>query len=131
MVALRADHDVDRRLAAQDLGALRLGDAAGHHQRRPAAGLPTLVLELAQLAEFGEDLLRRPFANVAGVEDDEVGLFGRSRLGVSLRRGQIGHPLRVVDIHLAAEGLDEGPPFCALCVGGPQRPSSSVFNSGN
>ena len=75
MVALRADHDVDGRLTAQDFGALGLCDATSHHEGRAAAGLAALVLDLAKLAEFGEDFLGRPFANMASVEDDEIGLF--------------------------------------------------------
>ena len=39
VIALRTDDHVHRRLAAQDLGALGLGDAAGDDDRRPAAGL--------------------------------------------------------------------------------------------
>ena len=43
MIALRADDDVDGRLAAQDFRALGLGDAAGDDQRRPPA-LPATFL---------------------------------------------------------------------------------------
>ena len=37
MIALRADDDIDRRLAAQDFRPLGLGDAAGDNQRHPPA----------------------------------------------------------------------------------------------
>src|SRR5579871_2374818 len=78
--ALRPDHDIDRRLAAQDFYPLRLGQAAGDDQRRPLPRPAAFVLELAQLAEFGIDLLRRPFANMAGVEDDKVRVFDGASL---------------------------------------------------
>ncbi len=107
MVALRTDDHVHRRLAAQDLAALRLGEATGHDQRRPAAGAFARLLQLAQLAELGIDLLGRPFADMAGIEDDQIRVLGARRLPVTLGGGQIGHALRVVDVHLAAEGLDE------------------------
>jgi len=107
MVALRADDHVHRRLAAHDLRALGLGDAAGDHDGRPAAEALSLILEFAQLAELRIDLLGRPFADMAGVEDDQVGILGALRFPVALRRRQIGHALRVVDVHLAAEGLNE------------------------
>ena len=114
MVALRADDDVDRRLAAQDFGALGLGDAARHDQGRPPAGLPPLLFQFAQLAELGVDFLGRLFADVAGVENDEVGVLDPARLSIAVERRQIGHALRIVDVHLAAEGLDERPPGSAL-----------------
>ena len=37
MIALRADHDVDRRLAAQDFRPLGLGHATGDDQRSSSA----------------------------------------------------------------------------------------------
>ena len=57
MVALRTDDHVHRRLAAQNLGPLGLGEAAGDHQRGPAARAAALLLEFAQLAELGIDFL--------------------------------------------------------------------------
>ena len=115
--ALRTDHDIDRRLAAQDFRSLRLGKAAGDNQRRPLPRPAAFVLEFAQLAEFGIDLLRRPFANMAGVEDDKVGVFDRASLAVALLGRNVRHSLGVVDIHLAAERLDEHP-FSLVARGG-------------
>ena len=60
MIALRTDDDIDRRLAAQDLRPLGLGDTAGDDQRRPAARPAAFFLELTQLAEFGIDLSPTP-----------------------------------------------------------------------
>ncbi len=75
MVTLGADDDVDGRLASKDFGALGLGDTARHDQRHPPAGLASLLFQLAQLAEFRIDFLGRPFADMAGVEDYEFGVF--------------------------------------------------------
>ena len=88
MIALRTDHDIDRRLAAQDFRPLGLGDATGDDQRRPPPRPAAFVLEFAQLAELGIDLLRRPFADMAGVEDDEIGVLDRVSLAVALLRPQ-------------------------------------------
>ena len=109
MVVLRSDDEIDRRLAAADLLAFGLGDAARHDQGGRAALALALGLQDAQLAEFGEDLLRRALADVAGVEDDEVGVLDVGRLLVAFLAGDVGHPLRIIDVHLAAERLDERP----------------------
>ena len=109
MIALRTDHDVDRRLAAQDFRALGLGDAAGDDEHRLPPCPAALVLQLAQLAELGIDLLRGPFADMAGVEHDEIGVFDAASLAIARLGRDVGHPLGVVDVHLAAEGLDEHP----------------------
>ena len=107
VIALRADHQVDDRRAAHDLGALGLGHAAGHRDDGVLALAAALLLHLADAAEVGIDLLGRLLADVAGVEEDEVGLLHRGRLGKAVRRQQLRHALGVVDVHLAAERLDE------------------------
>ena len=109
MIALRADDNVDRGLAAQDLPSLGLSDAAGDDQHRPAALALAFLLELAQLAKLGIDFLRRAFANVTGVEDDEVRVFDAHSLVVPRPGGEVPHSLGVIDVHLASERLDERP----------------------
>ena len=103
MIALRADDDVDGRLAAQDFRPLGLGDAAGDDQHRPSALTGPFFLQLAQLAELGIDFLRRPFADVAGVENDEIGVLDPERLAVSGLDGEVAHALGIIDVHLASE----------------------------
>ena len=75
MIALRTDDDIDRRLAAQDFPSLGLGDAARDDQHRPPAFPRAFFLQLAQLAQLGKNFLRGAFADVAGVENDEVGIL--------------------------------------------------------
>src|ERR1700722_14949945 len=48
-------------------------------------------------------------ANRAGIENDDVGLLGRSRNAVAGGDGAFGDVARVGLIHLAAEGLDIDP----------------------
>ena len=108
VIGLGADDQIHRRLATHDLLALGLGHAAGHGDGHGGARRLRLgLLQLLQLAEFGIDLFGRLFANVAGVQDDEVGVVRRVRLGIAQRAQHIGHALGVIDVHLAAVGLDE------------------------
>src|SRR5665213_2375961 len=55
-------------------------------------------------AELGG--IRRLLADVAGVEDDQIGAVRGVRWGIAERLDQLGHARRIVDIHLAAVGLD-------------------------
>ena len=107
VIALRADHDVDRALPADDLGAFGLGHAARHGQGRRPPRRGTLALEQAKLAEFREHLFGGAFADVAGVEDHEVGVFHDSRLVEAGGRQGVRHAGGVIDVHLAAVALDE------------------------
>ncbi len=110
VVALRADDNVDRALALGDLGAFGLGHAAGNRDQHAFPPGARLLAQGLQPAELGIDLLRRPFADVAGVEHHEVGVLGPIGHPPAVRAEQLGHPLAVVDVHLAAVALDEEPP---------------------
>ena len=106
VIALRPDHEIDRRRAADDLLAFGLRDAAGDRDRHAAAFARGGLLEHAHAAELGIDLLGRLLADVAGVEDDEIGVLGARGLGEALGRERVRHTMGIVDVHLAAEGLD-------------------------
>ena len=107
MIGLRSDHDVDGRLAPHDFLALGLGNAARHGDGEVAARRPALELLVAQAAQLGIDLFRGVLADVAGVQHDEIGV-GRARgQRVAERPQDIGHAVRVVDVHLAPVGADE------------------------
>ncbi len=75
MIGLRADDDVDRRLAPDDLLALGLGHAAGDGDGQVAPHRPALGLDGAQTAQLGIYLLRGMLTNVAGVQHDQIGLL--------------------------------------------------------
>jgi hypothetical protein len=109
VVALRADDEVHRRRASHDFAALSLGDAAGYCDQRVFADLLARDLDVAQPAKVRIDLLRRLFPDVAGVEDREIRLRRVARLDKALRSQRLGHPFRVVDIHLAAKRSQEHP----------------------
>ena len=101
MIGLRADHDIDFAGPARDFCAFSLGDTAGnrdHRRRSIIAPHP---------ANIGIDLLGCLFANMAGVEHNEIGrvrvIGGRQSLGVQ----KLGHAFAVIDVHLAAKAFDE------------------------
>src|SRR6185369_557471 len=80
--------------------ALGLRDAAGERDERLRS-----VLAL-QTADLGIGLVRRLLADVAGVEHDQVGVVALGGRTHALRAEQLGHPLAVIDVHLAAEAFD-------------------------
>ena len=100
VIGLRADDDVDHRRASPGLGALGLGDAAGKRDQRLR---PVLA---AQPADVGIGLFGGFLADMAGVEDDEVGVLAIGRRAHALGGQQLGHPVAVVDVHLATEAFD-------------------------
>jgi hypothetical protein len=65
---------------------------------------------MRRLPDLGIDLFGRLLADMAGVEDHQVGVFRRRGRLVAFRGQQIGHALAVVDVHLAAIALDEDAP---------------------
>ena len=107
MIALRPNDDIDGTLAADDLTAFGLGDAPGDGDLHGLAVRRAFFLHLAQFAEFGEDFLRGAFADVTGVENDEIGFFRRSGRAIALAFENVAHARGVIDVHLASERLDE------------------------
>ena len=102
MQGLRAEHDVDIGCALDDGRTFLTGHAAADADQR------ALFLQVLDAPEVGEDLFLRLFAHRAGVEEDQVGLFDIGGGLVTLGGAQhVGHLVRVVLVHLAAEGADE------------------------
>ena len=100
VIALRADHDIDHRRAADDLVAFGLRDATGHGDAHGPAVARSLVLGGAQPPEFGINLLRGLFADVAGIEDHQIRVVDACGLDKAFRRQRVHHALRIVDVHL-------------------------------
>ena len=102
VVGLWADHDVDFGTPTSNFRPFRLGHAAGddeaHAATRAAGGSP----ERHKPAQIGVDLLRRFLADMAGIQHDQVGSLRGLGTGVSERGQHLRHPLRIVDVHLAA-----------------------------
>src|SRR5215204_7142774 len=91
-------------LALEGGGFVGGADAAGEGDFFDAA----LAAEAVELTEVAADAVDGVLAHVAGVEDDEVGLFVGLDLCVTGVQDHAPHPVRVVDVHLAAKGADAG-----------------------
>ena len=102
MIVLRPDDEIDGLLPAHDFAAFGLGDAAGDDDLRGEPFGAARDLHFAHFAELGKNLFRRAFANVAGVENDEVRVVQALGFVEARRRQQISHLLRIVSIHLTA-----------------------------
>ena len=87
------------RSAVENLFAFLLGHAAEHAEHFALAG----ALELLQPVE---DLLLGLIADAAGVVEDQRGFLGRFHLRIALLHQRADDLLRIVGIHLAAEGFD-------------------------
>ena len=100
MIGLRADNNVDFGRSAANLAAFGLRNASGHGNDGAAAVLAT------QTADFGIDLLCGLFANMTGVEHDEIGirLFIGGRHALAFEH--FGHAFAIIDVHLAAVIFD-------------------------
>src|SRR5262245_18574141 len=107
MIALRPDHEIHHRGAPHAFAALGLRHAAGHRHQGLLALLLATGFELADTSELGIDFLRRLFANVAGVEDDHIGVLDGSGGAIARAAKCLADAFRIIDVHLAAERLDE------------------------
>ena len=107
VIGLRPEHHVDHRGAAGDFLALGLRHAAGHPDQHVAAQRPALVLEFLEPPQLGKHLLAGFFADMAGVEQHQIGLRHVQRRLIAMRRQRIAHAVAVIDVHLAPIGLDE------------------------
>ena len=105
VIGLRTHHHIDDGGSAHDLAALGLGHAPGDGDGHLIA-VGALKLHIAQAAKVGKQLLGGFFADMAGIDQDKIGLFGLFRQFIALRGQDIGHALAVIDIHLTAIGLD-------------------------
>src|ERR687885_1800577 len=74
-------------------------DAAGEGNFFDAA----FFFQAVELAEVSANTIYGILADVAGVEDYDVGVLIAVDLGVARITDHAPHPIRVVDIHLAAE----------------------------
>ena len=106
VIALGAEHNIHPRRAGSDFRPFRLRDTARHRDNHLPA---TRHLGFAQPAEIGKHLLGRFFADMAGIEDDHIGILRRLRWRIAKGCEHIGHARTVINIHLAAPGADQKP----------------------
>ena len=106
VIGLRPQHNIHPGRAGGDFRPFRLGHTARHRDNHlPAAR----NLGLPQAAQIGKHLLGRFFADVAGIENDHIGILRHFRRRIAKRREHIRHARAVIDIHLAAPGADQKP----------------------
>src|ERR1035437_8389004 len=84
----------------EDLFALLLGDAAENGEALP------FLMQLFEIGQPMKDLLLGLVADGAGVVEDQVRIFFAMHLRVALRDERAHDFFGVVEVHLAAEGLD-------------------------
>jgi len=114
MIGLRTDDDIDCRHPPGNLLTLGLGHTTGNPDHElPALGFARL-LHIAQAAEGRIDLFGRLLADMAGVEENEIRLLHVLGGDIAFHGQRIGHATGIIDIHLAAIGLDED--LAARCV---------------
>src|SRR5215217_3115557 len=95
-----AQHEIYT-VPALELGGFVGGtDAAGEGYLLDAALAP----QTAQLAEVAADAVHSVLADVARIEDYEIRLLVGVDLSVTRVQDHAAHAVRVVDVHLAAEG---------------------------
>jgi hypothetical protein len=98
----RTERDIDERVALED--ALPLGFRVAPADRDDHVGPP--ALPGGGVPEVGRELRVRLLADRARVEDDDVRVLWRRRLAEAERFEHALDALRVVSVHLAAEGGD-------------------------
>jgi hypothetical protein len=100
---LRSEHHIDIRGTAHDCRAFLAGHAAADADDQ--VGL--CLLQLAHAAEIVEHAFLRFFAHRAGIEKNDVGFRSVERQREAVGGGEhVGHLVRVVLVHLTAEGAD-------------------------
>jgi hypothetical protein len=106
VVALRSEYQIDCRRAADDLFALGLRYTTGYRDEHTAIFGRGGFFEAAHAAKFGVNLFSGFLADMAGIQDDEIGILGCGSLDVTVRRQGVRHPTRVVDVHLTTKRFD-------------------------
>src|SRR5262249_20599542 len=101
-----AHDEIDHRRAADDLLTFGLGDAARNGNGQAASVARRSGFERAHAAELGIDLVRGFLADVAGIEDDEIGMLDGGGVREAPGGARARHTMGIVDVHLAAEGFD-------------------------
>ena len=122
-VAVRPGDEVEPRRLLDQRGAVVLR----HASEQPQPQFGTGVLEPRKVAQAPQHPFLGMLANRAGVEQDDVGVFGTAGGGVA---GAAQHPadqLGVGDIHLAAVRLDKDPRRRGLVLCGLAHRSHAVY----
>src|SRR3984893_17323941 len=97
-------HEAYPRSAFENLFAFLLRHAAEHANH--FAGFASEIISGVEQAEPGENFVRGLFADTARIVENQPRLAGRSDLPIPAPQQHARHLLRIVLVHLAAEGLE-------------------------
>ena len=97
------DEQIEMTDPRQELLALLLRDAPGDREDETRV----LRLERGELADLAAQLLLCLLTDAARVEDDQVRVLGVVSACPAARAQHLLHPIGVVRVHLAPEGVDE------------------------
>src|SRR5262249_41761729 len=114
MVILRTYYEIDASSAVHDLCAFGLRDASGNGNNHSGTALCFRHLETSHQAKLRIHLFRCLFSDMTSIEDYQIRILWPLRLRKAEWRQKICHTHRVVDIHLAAKGLDIDTPRDAV-----------------
>ena len=98
----RPEGDIDERIPLEDPLPLSLGIAAADRDHPPGVA----ILQRLGLRQVRGEALVGLLPDRAGIEDDDVGILLRDRLPQPEGLEHALDPLRIVGVHLAAEGRD-------------------------
>src|SRR5262252_2992829 len=114
MVILRTYYEIDASSAVHDLCAFGLRDASGNGNNHSGTALCFRHLETSHQAKLRIHLFRCLFSDMTSIEDYQIRILWPFRLRKAEWRQKICHTHRIVDIHLAAIGLDIDTPRDAV-----------------
>ena len=106
MISQRAGGEVNERRAFGNLFVFGLNHAADDADNGVKPGGQTLLFEGKDTAQVGKNLFRGFFSDMAGVENNQIRRFGAGSGRVAQRFQNTDNPLRVINVHLAAESFD-------------------------
>ena len=106
VITLWPHHHIDIRRAGGDFLALGLRHAACHRQQHAPPRFRKLGLMNAHPPQIGIHFLRCFFADMAGVKNHQIRIVRRVSRFIAKRLQHVAHPLRIVDVHLAAVGFN-------------------------
>ena len=106
MVSQRAGSKVDKRRTFPDLLVFRLDNTADNADNSAFPFGSPFFSDEVEASEVRKDFFRRFFTNVAGVEDNEIGIPDGRGFRIAERLQDVGYPSRIIDIHLAAKSFN-------------------------
>ena len=103
VVGLRANDQINHRLAANNLSTLGLSHASGNAKFQ----IGISDLQMLHAAQFVVNFFSSFFANVTGIQQDHIRIVRGVGLHISFAAQRLGHAFTVINVHLTAIRLDK------------------------